>query len=261
MDAADESDDFQVSFKQFKTISTEEKNKIFNERKAANTNRATATWVKCFNEYLGEKGYENESNISNEDLPEILSDFYCELKKKKTVETGHKMNSDGKVVPQKATEDKEYKNTTMHCIRAALNRHFKGSRNLDIISHPSFTKCNEMFKGVTKKGKCEGRGEIDSHPPIEPEDLEKINEYFIQNMRGRPDAKKLQEMLLFYIIYYGGRRGRENLRNMKINTFEVGQDPDGRKYLFQVIKEHTKNHTEKDFQPINTARIYEIPGK
>ena len=31
-----------------------------------------------------------------------------------------------------------------------------------------------MFKGVTKKGKHDGRGEVDSHPPLEPEDMDKI---------------------------------------------------------------------------------------
>ena len=67
--------------------------------------------------------------------------------------------------------------------------------------------------------------------------------------------------MLFNIIYYGGRRGRENLRNMTQGTYEIAKDPDGRRYIHQIIKEHDKNHKENDFQPSNEARIYENPSK
>ena len=79
-------------------------------------------------------------------------------------------------------------------------------------------------------------------------------------MKSPPDAKSLQEMVLFYIIYYGGRRGRENLRHMTEDSFRVDEDSDGRKYIHQVKKELTKNHTAKDFDKINEARIYEQKG-
>ena len=107
-----------------------------------------------------------------------------------------------------------------------------------------------MFQGVTKKGKREGRGEVDSKPPIEDEDMEKISQYFQRNMKGHPNPAKLQEMMLFNVIYYGRRRGHENLRNMVKNTFKIAVDGNNRKYIHQIIKEHDKNHTEKDLQPI-----------
>ena len=118
-----------------------------------------------------------------------------------------------------------------------------------------------MFQGVTKKGKREGRGEVESKPPIDEEDMDKLSKYFKKNMRGPPNPMKLQEMLFFYVIYYGGRRGRENLRNMVKNSFQINYDADNRAYIHQVIKEHDKNHKENDFQPSNEARIYETPGK
>ena len=64
---------------------------------------------------------------------------------------------------------------------------------------------NEMFKGVTKKGKKRGGGgchEI-SHPPIEKADLDKIYKYFEEGMTGTSDERELQEMLLFYVVVEG----------------------------------------------------------
>ena len=260
MDSPHEQDEFKCQFSRFGSVSTEDKDKIFKERKSLNTNRATATYVKCLNDYLNEKQLPAEDQIPTVDLPQILSDFYVEVRKKKSTQNNHKVTKGGKVIPPSPTGN-DYKNTSLMCIRAALNRHFKSTRSIDIIANEQFIQCNEMFKGVTKKGKREGRGEIDSRPPIEPEDLQKIHDYFQQNMRSPPNARKLQEMMLFNVIYYGGRRGRENLRFMSKGTFEIGQDPDGRRYIHQIIKEHDKNYKENDFQPSNEARIYEMPGK
>ena len=57
-----------------------------------------------------------------------------------------------------------------------------------------------------------------------------------------------------------GRRGHENLRQMTKNTFGVDQDPDGRKFIYQKVSEHDKNHTEKDTVKGNEGRIYELKG-
>ena len=193
-------------------------------------------------------------------IAEHLSDFYVDLRKKNVKKIAHKLGDSRKVIPKTSEDTEDYKNTSLKCIRAALNCHFKATRNLDIITNEKFIQCNEMFQGVTKKGKWEGRGEVNSKPPIEPEDMERISQYFKKNMKSPPNATKLQEMVLFNAIYFGGRCGRENLRNMKINTFDITKDADGQQYIHQVIKEHDKNHTENDYFPSNEARIYEKPG-
>ena len=260
MDSTDKTEQFQTKFNRFGTVSREDKDKIFKERKSVNTNRATATYLKCFNEYLREKKLPAEQDISNGDLPSILSDFYVEVPKKKITQGKHKVNDEGKVVPSASSTSLDYKNTSLMCIRAALNRHFKSTRSIDIIANEQFIQANEMFKGVTKKGKREGHGEIESRPPIEPEDLVKIRNYFEKSMKSHPNARNLQEMMLFNIIYYSGHKGRENLRFMTPATFEIGHDPDGRCYIHQVIKEHDKNHKENDIQRSNEARIYGNPS-
>lgn len=118
-----------------------------------------------------------------------------------------------------------------------------------------------MFKGVAHKAKREGRGEIDSKPPIEAEDMEKIANYFKQAMDGPSNPAKLWQIVLFNIIYYMGRRGRQNLQKMTKDTFAIGCDPDRQHFIYQAVKEQDKNHTEADLNPSNEACIYAIFSK
>lgn len=225
----------------FKTVQIEEKNDTMGQRKAPSTNQATKLWVKCLRQYLSEKKLPALEDMETKDLPDMLENFYIELRK--------------------ADCQGEYKTSTLKCIRAALNRYFKEERSLDILNDQRFIRCNEMFTGVTRKAKLEGRGETESMPPIEPEDLQLISEYFQRNMDGPANPQKLQEIVLFNIIYYMGRCRRQNLQPMTKATLQLAQDPDGKTYIYQAKKELDKNHKENDLRPNNQARIYEIPGQ
>lgn len=227
--------------KRFFTKTTVEKKAIFDQRKAPGTNEATKVWIRCLNDYLAEKKLPDIDTISTDELPNVLSDFYTELRK---------VDAKG-----------QYKTSTLKCIRAAINRYLKGNRSLDILSDPRFLSSNEMFTGVAKKAKEEGRGEVDSRPPIEEQDMKKISAYFEKNLSGPPNPEKLLEMAIFCIIYYMCRRGRQNLRAMTKDTFQIAQDSAGKKYIYQAIKEADKNHRTDDVSPNNQARIYEQPGE
>ena len=87
----------------------------------------------------------------------------------------------------------------MKCIRAALNRHFKATRGLDIISDSRFIGANEMFRRMTRKDKKEGRGETQSMPTIEPKDFTKLSNYFKTKIAGPPNPAVLQNIVVFYI--------------------------------------------------------------
>lgn len=224
----------------FLTWTVKAKKDIFKQKKAPSTNQATKVWVKCLNYYLAEKNLEDTDTLDIKDLPNVLSDFYTKLRK--------------------ADAKGEYKTSTLKCIRAAINRYFKETRSLDILLDPRFIRSNEMFTGVAKKAKEEGRGKVDSRPPTEEDDMKKISAYFAEALSGPPDAEKLIEMAIFSIIYYMCRRGRQNLRTMTKDTFWIDFDPTGRKFIYQAIKEHDKNHRTDDLSPNNQARIYEQPG-
>ena len=68
------------------------------------------------------------------------------------------------------------------------------------------------------------------------------------------------ELLLFNIIFYMERGGRENLRIMKKDTFTVEQNSDGLHYIYQKKDEADKNQDEKDTENSNQSRIYGVPG-
>lgn len=234
--------------------STEKKiDYILEKRSKPNTNRATKLWLSCFTDYLAEKKLPKEDEIADDALPEILLQFYSEVRKKEIKENPGQDISD---------DDKLYKNTTLKAIRGALARHFKNTRSIDIISNERFIKANAVFEGVTKINKEKGKGNIVSKPPIEDVDLLKLTEFFKQGMAGPPNATLLQEIVLFYILMYMCRRGRENLRPMTVDTFKVATDAeDNRQYIYQAIDEADKNHGAQDTSKSNDGRIYEVPSK
>ena len=80
-------------------------------------------------------------------------------------------------------------------------------------------------------------------------------------MHRPSNPKKLQEYVLFNIIYYCGRRGHKNLRSVTKETFQIKQDFDGREFIVQVIGECDKNHRQDDTTASNEARIYANPDK
>lgn len=231
----------------FATVNEEKKDYIMNKRNKPNTNKATKLWMNCFQEYLEEKNHPKVEDIEDSQLPSILENFYTEVRRKNLKEN--------------AQEDTMYSNTTLRAIRAALNRYFKEKKGIDITSNSAFIKANELFTGVQKINKEEGRGTIKHKEIITQADLVKLNIYFEQNMDGPPNPKLLQEYVLFNIIYYMGRRGRENLRSMTKNTFKIATDEEGQRYIFQAVDEADKNHNEVDNEASNQARIYEVQGE
>ena len=70
-----------------------------------------------------------------------------------------------------------------------------------------------------------------SKEAISDDDMTKLNEYFMKIMHSRPSTHNLQQMVLFYIIFYFGRCGRENLCKMTKQTFQLAKDTEGREYI------------------------------
>lgn len=240
----------------FKSVDTAKTNFILSKRKKPNTNKATKLWLNCFTEYLEEKNLPLIETIEKEALPAILEQFYSEVRIKET------KNSPESVEDDDEDTSRLYKNTTLKAIRGALARYFKETLSIDIISSEPFIRANQIFEGVQKINKEKGKGNIVSKPPIDDTDLAKITEYFKAGMAGPPNPDLLQELVLFYIVLYMCRRGRENLRNMTKDTFAFATDPeDNREYIFQAINEADKNHSHLDMSNSNDGRIYEVPGK
>ena len=117
----------------------------------------------------------------------------------------------------------------------------------------------KWFKGVTRVNKEQGPSEINSLPLIDPQDLKTLAAYVENHMNGLSNSHLLQDIVLFNIMYYlGKKRVRKPQMNAE-NTFAVDQDLDGCQYIHLDIKEKDKNHKDSDMSPNNAAWIYEIP--
>ena len=235
----------------FKDTSKQDCDAILVQSKPKNTRHSTDLWMSCFKKYLYKKNLPEADDILLDDLPDIIEKFYCEVEK-----------STGKTKEKLDTEDgKSYKNTTMHTIRAAIARYFRDTRSIDIITNERFMPANQIFKGIQKINKQKGLGKIDNKTALTEMDLEKLINYFLTHINGPLNPRKLQEVILFNVIYYLCRRGRENLRTMKKSTFQIAIDKsDSRSYIYQAEDELDKNHQENDTSITNEGRIYGQPG-
>ena len=191
--------------KRFQTVSFEQREEILQKRNKENTNKATKQWTNCFNDYLKECGHPDLDALTPEQLPSILENFYSAVCKKPK-ESDENPQQDEEM-PQQGNlqcHDKKfcYKNTTMKAIRGALNRYFKDKFSLDIISNEAFTRANSLFSGVLQINKEHGLGDIDSKTDISDGDMEILRMRFTNSINGPPNPKLLQEIVIFYILYY-----------------------------------------------------------
>ena len=103
------------------------------------------------------------------------------------------------VKPQKKDD---YSVQSLKCMRSGLNRYFRKQKGIDITNDSIFVKANEMFEAVKVNAKKQGRGVKKSYPPITQIDLERIAEFFLHDHVTNPNPKKLQQNIMFHIIYF-----------------------------------------------------------
>ena len=101
-----------------------------------------------------------------------------------------------------------------------------------------------MVVELKKEGKCG----TEHHPPLESGDLLKLYTYVNDN---RYDASMLQAKVFVDIMLHSGRRGLENLRDLKVSDFWMTTDSDHQskkisndkqRFIYMKRDELTKNH-------------------
>ncbi len=143
--------------------------------------------IKILDEYIADRNLPELKDTPDNALPSLLESFYTDV----CTQAG-----------------KCYHLQSLKCICAGINRYLKDTRNIDIISDLRFTKTNQMFSGVTKQTRKEGHGSTKSYPIIEDKDMTKLGEYFKQDFGHNPvNAKKLQQAVIFSLMYFICRRG------------------------------------------------------
>ena len=222
----------------FADLSREEIAGLIEGKESKNTQLVTKTALNTFRAFCGEKHPDKTQDfekISKEELNELLVDFYPNARKKTG---GH------------------YKKSALSSIRFGLQRHFMLKRQFNIISDPHFKQSNQVFEAVVVELKRQGFAKVEHHEPILTDDLAKIYSSYDPSS---PDPKSLQYFVWFSIMFHLIRRGRENLRLHKKQSFSVSVDGAGRKYVYQHLDELDKNHRQNDdpFDSSGDGRMYE----
>ena len=219
----------------FATVNEEEFLAILQNKDSANTQRATEKCVTGFKAYLTSKGMPLDfEEWEKPRLAEVLSKFYVEVRRE-----------DGKL----------YKTGSMINIRAGLNRYLKSKgKAIDLIKEPVFAPANLSFQAQQVKLKEEDRGDTEHYPEIDENDLHKLYQSGVLN---EETPKGLLYKVWFELMLYICRRGRENLRKLIKQHFQIGKDSQGRRYVYQSCDEMTKRSRDNSSSRVDAGRMYE----
>ncbi|MCP3929111.1 MAG: DUF3504 domain-containing protein, partial [Bacteroidetes bacterium] len=122
------------------------------------------------------------------------------------------------------------------------------------MNSANFSSSNRMLFAVIKDMKKDGLDKSQHYPAISEMDLAKIK---LPTSFDLNDPAQLQEKVFFDIQYNFGRRGRENLRDLKRDAFLLGVDDSGREYIELSYNEKTKNHQHASDRNATKPRMYE----
>lgn len=220
-----------ASNSRFRTVSEEEIEELLAGKNSKSTDRTIKHSTNTFRTFLRENGSPaNFETFDKQNLNEKLRSFYASIKK-----TGKNSGEDGGM----------YKRNAFVSLRYGLNKYIKKEMGYDVCEDPEFETSKQVFLAVCSKLKKCGLAVTDHYPPIENEDLKLLYNGSRQTFNTNTPVG-LQQKVWFEIMFYLCRRGRENLREMTVETFKICTDPQGREYVFQAIDEGDKNHTEND---------------
>ena len=150
-----------------------------------------------------------------------------------------------------------YSKNSLLGIRSAITRHLNCppfKRNVQLSHSDAYSTSNRMLFAVFKDLRGQGLDLTKNKDIITNQDMKVLlNE---QSFDTRSPSQ-LQEKVFFDIIHYGGRRGRENLRSLKKDSFVFGSEETSREYAELAHNEHTKNHHTMNEAPQSKPCIYE----
>ena len=183
------------------TASTvEDMSKKKTAKKTAEVTTFGVNILKTYCQSVGEE-FPSKENTTELQLAELLSRFYIAARTRK---------------------GEMYKLNTLKSVRFSLQRHFTEHLGIDIIDNSIFRETNTIFDNVQKQTKVAGKGETEHHPELEPEDVRKlVSSIDVSSPVG------LLEYCWFNILYYGARRGQQNVQAMTKASYTIRRDATG----------------------------------
>jgi hypothetical protein len=134
-----------------------------------------------------------------------------------------------------------------------LCRHFKTTRNLDILKDPAFTRANQVYTGKLAQLKRMGQGATTHYDVILDDDLLKIASLPTNSPNFIPMK------VWFTLQYHFARRGAENIHSMQKSDL-IFMENEAKKTEVHLRDYMTKNHRETDSEKSTRAFITEVGG-
>ena len=129
------------------------------------------------------------------------------------------------------TKKKEhYSKLALINLRAGISRHITSpphSRVMNIVSGTAFKQANMVFKGQLRTLKIKGLDRTQYKVAMIENYLTCVRNHLKANMSS---PRGLLNKVIFDILYFFGRRGREGLRQLKRDSFVFQRDGEGHEY-------------------------------
>ena len=123
-----------------------------------------------------------------------------------------------------------------------------------------FAEANLSFKAIQADLKRKGFGDTTHYQPIDENDIARL---YSSGVFDESTPSGLQNKIWFEIMLFICRRGRENLRELEKDHFQISQDSNGRRFVFQAKDEMTKKVRADNMKTrVDNGRMYETknPG-
>ncbi|XP_071491241.1 uncharacterized protein KIAA1958 homolog [Diadema antillarum] len=208
----------------FHLVNDEELKAMMDAAASKSTKQQVKYAVKVFEDYLKLIGMDLATVVAlpNSDLDDIIGKFYCSARQQ-----------NGELYCKK----------TMQAIRFGLQRFFINEGKSDIILHADFAGSSRIFKSFSATLKQKGKGYVKHKMAIAEEDMS-----IIQDSLDVSDPLGLQNKVFLDFMLYFCNRGRENLREMTRDSFEVNVESRTGKRYITFNDTLTKNNREDDLE-------------
>ena len=160
------------------------------------------------------------------------------------------------------------KKNTLDQYKSFIKNHLIKEKGWDITNTRDFPKFNTFYRGLLLKLKDAGKADTSHHPEIPSSTLSALNSFLVilhKLIIGDPKTEEYMSLIekipqewqsnyhylcqygmIFIIMNYLARRGREGFDILKKNSFELREDLECGKYFKKVTGESSKNHKVDD---------------
>ena len=142
----------------------------------------------------------------------------------------------------------EYTKNSLCSIRFGLNRYFRSVFNNDIIKDKEFDEANSVYEAQCVALKKRVFAKTEHKPPIADEDIKRLYESGVFNTDS---PTTLQNKVFFEIMFFFCRRGRQNLRELKRDDFDIKKNP---QVLRCVVKKNGRTHEKPPSKKCSSRR-------